>query len=489
MRRAVYVCGMLIAMTAHLVAASLQFEHPPEPLVRSLTDGQLAPVASVLVRQSLISKITEHSTKFLEKIATTTPIPAVTGDHYSFNSFNLSSFTLNSVDVVLEEPATIRAHFTNVSLSVPTTPFYIFQSIFGHKFGCHGSFSAVVANCNLTLSIGVGRSRVNGSLMPENVAVSAVYGTLKPSYKFNSDLCSIASKVISFFLGGLDKFLRKEVESLLPAKMARIITREGIEIFGGLPLRLAAAPNVTDGALQLTVSLLPTNSTPPTVVPPAFNDVLPHRDAEAYVEGASLNTFLAALTQKGDFTQTIHLPKGFTTLAVKKYMPKLYDACPACELGLGLAPLTPPLVLANNQSFQFSWTALSVSLLGFNSSLPPAGYDLFDASVNMELDVRNVSVWGTNMSTVDFQLDLPTLTATVTSSKIGTIDVSLVADLFHFLIQDVLFKGFDKNFAGITLPQVDGFSVYDLAILLEGGQLGLATNANIPMLSEERAFE
>jgi hypothetical protein len=442
-----------------------------------LRSDPIVPTAALLVHETLIGKLTAIAVPVLENLATTTPISAEDTDHYSFPSFNLSSFTLDSVTASFATPNLVQATFTNVSITVPTTPFYIYEKVFGHKFGCHGTFAAQANNSQLTAEVQLHRSPLNGSLIVTDVQVNAVFGTLNVQPTFDSDVCKIAGKILGFLFGGLDNLLKDLVQHELPAKMANILRNETNKYAGKIPLRLAAEPNVTATGLELVAQLQPSNNTPPTVPIPSFQHVA-DRDIEAAVTVVSVNTLLALETVAGTFSGTFELPATLNTTTVKKELPGAYTACPGCPLAGQYAATAPPFINVQNQTVAVTVNQLQLTLAAINSSNTQV--ELLVVSLDLGFAVSNVSVTGPLGDTIYFQLALPTFSATLVQSMIGNIDVAVLAALIQFALNDVILKAFNADFGGITIPAFDGFSVRDVVLALGNGQLGFATNVHVP---------
>ena len=454
---------------------------PPrvQPINLRLADGNATtiPTLSLLVHQSLVSKLTAVAVPFIEHIATTTEIPAQDAAHYSFPAFNLSAFSLGAVDAQFEAPDEIVATFDDVNLTVPTVPFYVYEKIFGHKFGCHGTFSATVQNSQLMATLALERSPLNGSLIVTHVAVQANFGTLHIQHSFDSDICKIAGDVLGFFFGGLNNLLRDLVQDELPAKLANIIRNETNSKSGKTPLRLAAAPNVTDNSLELVASLAPTNQTPATVPQPNF-DQFPPRDIAFYLTEQSVNTLLAM--HAADFVANLTIPPGdFNTTSLRSLIPAAYTACPGCAVGLALALEGAAYVTMANSTVTAAVMQLQLTVTASNATLPQP-VELMVLSVDLQLQVSNLTVVGANLNTIYFQLQLPQLSATVVRSDVGTLGIPVIVWLAHHLLDDILLAAFNRHFDGVALPNSDGFSTGNVIIQVDDGQLAAAADVNVP---------
>ena len=463
---------LLLAIATSAVAAA-SVKRPPRPL----QGPAQIPTAAVLVRERLLTKISAVIVPFLEQLALTTPIPASSGEHWSFDTFYLSNFTLGGVSATFDGGETVSLYFNSVSLAVPTTPFFVFESILGHKFGCHGTFSATTSGSNLRLNVVLGRSATNGSLVLAEVDADATFGQLNVQHDFPGEFCSAADKLISFFVGGITGVLQNLVKEMLPAKIASVVYNKSNTVLNRLPLRLAADPVVTDAFAELVPELLPSNATPPDVVPPRFVQFIPQRDAEVYVDQGSLNGLLAHLAATGALQGSMALPAELNTTAVRAALPGAFAACPGCPMFAEASVVAvAPVITISAYTATLAVTNATLAL----AALPPnnaSAIPLLVASVTAQLGVASVTFSGPLGNVLDFNLFLPTLNATLVESRVGDVPVGTLAGLLSWTLREVLLPLFNARFPGVPLPVVRNATV-----LLTPGQVGAAVDVDLSAL-------
>ena len=228
------------------------------------------------------------------------------------------------------------------------------------------------------------------------------------------------------------------------------------------------------------MSLIPGNSTPP--FSPLVNFApFPARDVEAYITEGSINTLLAGLAMEGGFSGALPLPPTLNTTALKAEIPGAYALCANCNITVKFWPAGPyPWVTLTSEAVTVGASQIALQFLGSNATVQET--ELFQASADVSAGIDDIAIRGKNQSTIYFQLDMKTLSATVTQSNVGDVPIGMLVSVLKVAIQDLFIKDFNTKFQGITIPLLYGFGASQLVFNVTQGQLALGANVDIPQL-------
>ena len=210
-------------------------------------------------------------------------------------------------------------------------------------------------------------------------------------------------------------------------------------------------------------------------------------DVNVTISSDSINSAGRVYTNGGFLQYSSQLPGNATTGMLKTLLPKAYNACPDCPLYFSAKATSPPFVIITGSGA----TAKADSALFNLSAISPSSskVDLLTLSANLTFGLNFSHNPASSGGYLKANISVLSLTLDIVSSNIGDVSaaISLVTSLVDAFVKDVLIPYFNKNFPGIPLPSVSGFSADDVLISTASNHIGVSLDLNVGNISSKHA--
>ena len=505
------VFGALVSVVALLLATNGAAEKniiSPEHIGLGANMGANA---SVSLRASLFQTLFQDLIPLIESVGTEIPIPADSGKHWSFVSFNISSLSIGNITIGFTAPNVLNVGLIDVTGSVPHTDFSVFTHIFDDdvkiegrelnpdfKVSCDGQFWGTITGATVNMAIPL-TTDANGKLALGTIVPSIQYGAVSISHSLDSTICKVGAAIISIFIGNINNFVKELGEKKVPGKLVHIIDKFASKSLPKLPLTFVSQPAVVDNTMSVTVQLIPPfggvhqglhiASSPLMEFPASARKVgmpFTNRDVAIGINSQSVNDAigLLAMLNKFSFNKTLPGDKVNTSI-LELFIPAAYAKCPSCPFSFDFAllPNSPPIVSFANGTLEFS---IVNAVLGVNAVNPTTNAydDLFDVYLNLTFSMSSFSITNyNNTSNIMFRLGVETFGISLDSSAVGHFDVNKVGTALDYVLQNVLVPLFNAEFKGYPLTIMkDGFGLDRWLIEISGDSIILGADIVIPPL-------
>ncbi|CCD15965.1 unnamed protein product [Trypanosoma congolense IL3000] len=272
---------------------------------------------------------------------------------------------------------------------------------------------------------------------------------VKPSIKN----CPVIDVVVDAIIRIFKDIITRQLQEIIPTVLGPMVENKTREVLRGLPVNFTHAPNITNGKMELPVTILPEVPTGVGLPPEdasLYNRPHPHWDISILSSRSATNNVLRFLINRSLLWISKPVQPEYTTALIQPVFPKLYELCPNCTFSVTwnvtdaawLEPLKDGGFVFNLRN-----SVVDVEMLASNGTRVDALRALLSTTSSVaQLLIRN--------GTLNIKIPSARLTLANATSPVGPINSTKLSADLQWILDDFLLPVVNHNQQGFSFSAI-----------------------------------